>query len=296
MQKFIYTSLILALFISPGVVVAQYYSSNNYNNSNQIAQIQAQINSLYAQLATLQNQSSYAYSYIPTPTYSTYYSYGNVSGAYAGSACNFTVNLALGDNNSQVADLNRILGVNTGSSYFGQDTYSAVVRFQNMYASEVLMPAGLIYPTGMVGAFTRAKLNQSCNGISANLGGSVLGASSYYNPYMSGNYNNTNYNYQYPYTNQYQYNQYNYVAPTVTLTANSQSVPRGSGVTLSWNSNYSTSCSASSFPTASVWSGTKGQGGAEFVSRIDTFTTFLLTCTSTYSGLSAGASVTVNVY
>lgn len=46
------------------------------------------------------------------------------------------------------------------STYFGVRTVQAVLRFQAKYASEVLTPAGLLYPTGIVGILTRQKIAQ----------------------------------------------------------------------------------------------------------------------------------------
>src|SRR3989344_4289485 len=273
-HKILIRTLILSLILTvfPSFVGAQYYQpygSYGYtDNSVQIAQIQQQINALYAQLAamgygsgTYNNQYQYQYHSYPYT--------GSVLGAYTGPTCNFTQDLSLGSSGQQVADLNRVLGSGTGS-YFDQATYNAVTRFQSNYASEILAPAGYSYPTGFVGAFTRAKLNQICNNAPPGYSGSVLGVStsSPYYPYPS-------YQTYWPYLTygSYNPNQYSYITPSVTLTANSQSVARGSGVTLTWSSNNSTSCLAS----GANWSGTKGAYGAEFISHVDVPTTFILT-------------------
>lgn len=53
-------------------------------------------------------------------------------------------------------------GLVTGN--FGNLTKAAVIRFQEKYAFEILMPAGLPKGTGYVGGQTRAKINQILNG------------------------------------------------------------------------------------------------------------------------------------
>jgi peptidoglycan hydrolase-like protein with peptidoglycan-binding domain len=47
------------------------------------------------------------------------------------------------------------------TTYFGVLTKEAVMRFQKKYSPEVLFPAGVALPTGIVGEFTRKKLNSS---------------------------------------------------------------------------------------------------------------------------------------
>jgi len=53
-------------------------------------------------------------------------------------------------------------GLVTGN--FLQSTQTAVIRFQEKYASEILVPAGLEKGTGFVGPLTRQKINQSLAG------------------------------------------------------------------------------------------------------------------------------------
>ena len=81
---------------------------------------------------------------------------------------NFNVDLYFGKSGRDVSALQIALekeGFTISSyekerAYFGDTTLSAVIKFQEKYASEILTPLGLVSGTGYVGASTRAKLNQ----------------------------------------------------------------------------------------------------------------------------------------
>jgi peptidoglycan hydrolase-like protein with peptidoglycan-binding domain len=82
-------------------------------------------------------------------------------------------NLRLGDKGEDVRILQRFLNQNSltqvsksgpgsplnESTYFGPLTKNAVIRFQELYAADVLTPVGLLAGTGFVGPFTRQKIN-----------------------------------------------------------------------------------------------------------------------------------------
>lgn len=84
----------------------------------------------------------------------------------------FTKNLRLGSYDLEVQHLQKYLNsygfivaqtgwgsVGKESAYFGVGTQRALIKFQEVYANEVLIPAGLIRGTGIVGFYTRKKLN-----------------------------------------------------------------------------------------------------------------------------------------
>ena len=82
----------------------------------------------------------------------------------------FPNNLSIGMKGNDVKCLQQLLeilgadiypeGLDTG--YFGPLTEAAVIRFQNKFADEILLPWGISQGTGFVGKTTRAKLNELC--------------------------------------------------------------------------------------------------------------------------------------
>lgn len=84
--------------------------------------------------------------------------------------------LSVGSKGNEVRELQRILNITpdtriaasgAGSpgnetDFFGALTKNAVIKFQQKYAGEILVPASLSAGTGLVGVFTRTKVNQLC--------------------------------------------------------------------------------------------------------------------------------------
>ncbi|OGZ88294.1 MAG: hypothetical protein A2463_01670 [Candidatus Staskawiczbacteria bacterium RIFOXYC2_FULL_32_10] len=81
----------------------------------------------------------------------------------------FDISMKYGDSGVEVSALQKALQLQgffslTDSekigSFFGKNTTSAVISFQEKYKSEILTPIGLSKGTGTVASFTRAKLNK----------------------------------------------------------------------------------------------------------------------------------------
>ncbi len=89
----------------------------------------------------------------------------------------FTRTLSLGDTGDDVKILQQFLNTHgftlaptgTGSAgnettYFGTKTKSAVMKFQDAYKADILIPAGLTTPTGMFGTYSIQKANAMLEG------------------------------------------------------------------------------------------------------------------------------------
>ena len=81
----------------------------------------------------------------------------------------FKRNLVLGSQGEDVRELQKCLSRDPElypegiiSGYFGSKTKKAVIRFQEKYAQDILIPIGLTKGTGDVKTMTREKLNQIC--------------------------------------------------------------------------------------------------------------------------------------
>src|SRR3989344_7696736 len=72
----------------------------------------------------------------------------------------FSRNLRYGNMGDDVTRLQKILNLSPDTGVFDLLTYNAVIKFQEKYATDILVPLGLLKGTGFVGPYTRAKINK----------------------------------------------------------------------------------------------------------------------------------------
>ena len=157
-QKMSITKKIVATIVGLTMVAMVAPSVQGQTTQDLLAQIQQ----LQQQLAQLMQQYQQLSGQQPS---------GQVPAACAG--ITFNRNLSQGMSGNDVKCLQALLNQSADTqvaasgagspgnetTYFGSLTKSAVIKFQNKYAAEVLTPVGLTAGTGYVGPKTRAKLN-----------------------------------------------------------------------------------------------------------------------------------------
>ena len=113
-----------------------------------------------------------------TVTLALLFSGTSVSAQTANECALLSKNLRLGMSGADVKVLQQILNKNVATriatsgvgapgfetTYFGAKTKVAVIKFQQLYANEVLTPSGLSVGSGFVGSFSRTKLKALCSG------------------------------------------------------------------------------------------------------------------------------------
>ena len=84
----------------------------------------------------------------------------------SGSNTVFTKDARRGSTHEQVASIQELLnqdgvyGDGPITGFFGSLTKQAVIRFQEKYREDILVPAGQSKGTGIVGSYTRRKMNE----------------------------------------------------------------------------------------------------------------------------------------
>lgn len=163
MSKALATKNVAAVLLSVAMVVTFAFAFATPVKAQSMADLQAQINALLAQIAALQGST------------------GSTGGA---SCATFTQNLRQGSTGGEVMAVQkflnssadtRVAATGAGSpgnetSTFGPATKAAVIKFQNKYAADILTPNGLTAGNGNWYASTRAKANALCVGTGTGTG------------------------------------------------------------------------------------------------------------------------------
>jgi len=158
MFKFKHSKIAKAVSGFVGLTTAVMMMGPAVASAATVEELTAQINALLAQVSSLQATA-------------------NANASTASCSTVFAKTLKLGMSDAEVKALQGVLNGNVATqvaasgvgskgmetSYFGGLTKAAVIKFQEVYASDILTPNGLTKGTGLVGASTRAKLNSMCS-------------------------------------------------------------------------------------------------------------------------------------
>ncbi|MEZ4195039.1 MAG: peptidoglycan-binding domain-containing protein [Candidatus Paceibacterota bacterium] len=144
-------------FVAVAMVFSMFAPSAKAQSTEDL---QAMINNLLAQIASLQSQVGQ----------------GGTSVASGVCPYTWTRDLNVGATGADVMKLQQFLNANADTrvaasgagsvgaetEFYGPATAAAVSKMQVMYRAEILSPAGLVNPTGYFGPSTRAKANALC--------------------------------------------------------------------------------------------------------------------------------------
>jgi hypothetical protein len=137
--------LIIFLFIALFGFTASVGAMTDQERQDLIAQLQAQIATLQAQILELiqaqQTSSSWCYTF-------------NETLIQGNSGAGVSALQAAMQKSGYIIDSSEV-----ASTLFGTSTKDAVIKFQQKYSSEILSPYGYTSGTGIVGLMTRTKLN-----------------------------------------------------------------------------------------------------------------------------------------
>jgi len=159
-HRAVFFLLSLTLFAMLGFFVPTTYAQN-------IENLQAQIEALLEQVASLQEQIN-SLEGVPAELVPS-----TIEGPPGVVISTFARDLRFGDKSTEVKELQKVLNSDPATrvaffgpgspgeetDFFGNLTKSAVIKFQEKYTKEILVPVGLSRGTGFVGPSTRAKIN-----------------------------------------------------------------------------------------------------------------------------------------
>ncbi len=230
----------------------------------------------------------------------------------------FTTNLKLGSLGDDISLLKIVLNsdndtrvaVNSSSvaNVFDLATQNAVNKFQEKYATEILIPNGLSSGTGFVGPSTRKKLDSILNDIlystktsgtsATNNSSSVsLNTSSDYQSYIiSSSYNTNTVTTPSVSATPPIAGKTDSFAPTIAFKADPVQVAVGQQTTLTWSANNATGqCKITSKDSAgNMFSSTIKTSDYRYSGPINKNTTYTIICYNKY-GIPGTKSITVNV-
>lgn len=167
MSNSLATKQVATILVAVALVFGFTFAFATPAKADVLSDLQAQVQALLAQIATLQG--------------------GSTSGGSMSSGCyTFTQNLKAGQSGGEVKWVQQFLNGHgfqvsasgAGSpgnetSTFGPATKAAVIKFQNANAATILTPVGLSAGTGYWGPSSRAAANSMCAGTSTGTGTSV---------------------------------------------------------------------------------------------------------------------------